>query len=493
MEKSEGPRNITLKVRAIRMKKIVLIISILIVLSIVAFIVYPTFEESKTDVLIIGAGAAGMSAAIEASDNGANVILIEKMPTVGGNTAKALDGINGSYTSVQELKNVPDSEGAYLEDALSAGHDKNDMDLIATLVENSSGNIDWLTSLGVDLSDLVLLGGHTYPRTHRPSGDERVGTAITDALENQILSRGIDLRKETKAISLILDKEGKTVIGATVENPEGKIIDIKAKSVIIATGGFGGSQQVFVEYNESLIGYETTNQPGATGDFIHLTQALNVEYIDMSFIQIHPTVEPDYGVHISEAVRGNGGILIDESGHRFVNELELKDSLSETLVVLQSKTAYLLFDDKVRQSTKEVESYIDDRIVYTASSIESLSGQLKIDPIILNQTIENYNTAYENGYDAEFGRTNLDHPLSGDNFYAIKVWPGVYYCIGGLPINEYAQVIGNDDAPIEGLYAAGEATGGIHGEDRLGGNSLAGAVAFGRIAGKHAAEKITKN
>jgi fumarate reductase flavoprotein subunit len=469
------------------MKKLIIIIAICIVLSLSFIFINPFFNDTKTDVLVIGAGAAGMSAAIEAKDNGADVILVEKMPTVGGNTAKADDGINGSYTSIQELKNISDSKDIYLEDALIAGHDKNNRRLLETLVDNSAENITWLSDMGIDLTDLVLLAGHSYPRTHRPSGDERVGFLIANGLKNQVLSRGIDLWLETKAVDLLYDESGKNVFGATVETAEGKIINIKAKKTIIATGGFGGSQQVFVSYNESLIGYETTNQPGATGDFIYLTQNLDVEYINMSYIQIHPTVEPDYGVHISEAVRGNGGILIDETGKRFVNELELKDSLSKKLIALPSKTAYLFFDDKVRNSTKEVESYIADKIVFSANSIEGLAAQLFVDADILKNTINDYNNAVKVNFDSEFHRQNLDNAIEGRNYYAIKVWPGVYYCIGGLPVNENAQVLSKDNTPIQGLYAAGEATGGIHGEDRLGGNSLAGAVAFGRIAGKHAA------
>lgn len=469
------------------MKKLYFIIPLIIILIFAGVFLFSYYGETSTDVLVIGAGAAGMSAAIEAHDNGADVILVEKMPTVGGNTAKAYDGINGAYTSVQKEKNIPDSEEIFLNDGIDAGHGENITCLLTTLVENSAENIEWLKNMGIDLSDVVLLAGHTFPRTHRPSGDERVGLSISNGLENQVLSRNIDLRLETKAIDLILGSDNKSVVGATIETAEGKIVDIKANKVIIATGGFGGSQQVFVAYNKSLVGYETTNQPGATGDFIYLTKGLDVDYINMSYIQIHPTVEPDYGVHISEALRGNGGILINESGKRFVDELDYKGHLSKKLIELPSKTAYLVFDESVRKSTSEVESYIDDKIVYSANSIESLAEMLFIEPGVLEQTITDYNNSVSIGFDSEFLRVNLDHPIDGNNLYAIKVWPGVYYCIGGLLINENAQVLSKDNVPIDGLYAAGEATGGIHGEDRLSGNSLAGAVAFGRIAGKHAA------
>jgi len=318
-------------------------------------------------------------------------------------------------------------------------------------------------------------------RTHRPSGGAPVGSEVVRVLGEQVVQLGINLRVENKVIQLLA--EGNRVTGVLVRNQEGREYEIMADSVVIASGGFGGSSERFVFYNPDLKGFKTTNHAGATGDYIDLVADLPIDLIDMEKIQAHPTVEPHFGILITEAIRGNGGILINMEGNRFTDEMAFRDILSEEMRQQTQGKNYLIFDESIRNGLSAADAYIDMQLTKEANSIEEMSQILGIDTATLARTIDRYNGFVAGGSDDDFQRRDLPVQLRPP-FYGILVQPGVHYCMGGLPINANAQVLDHDGNPIPGLFACGEATGGIHGNNRLGGNSMTDSIVFGRIAGQ---------
>lgn len=439
----------------------------------------------RADIVIIGAGASGMSAALEAESHGKEVILLEKMPYVGGNTFRATGGMNGSETVIQKDLGIEDSVETFIKDTLVSGHYGNNELLVRLLAEESSRTIDWLITKGANLSDVGLLAGHTISRTHRPSGGKPVGIEIVNVLKREINNSKVDLRLEHKAVEILTDSD-QSVRGVKVVDKSGKHYTIDCEHVIIATGGFGGSPETFVYYNQKLKGYQTTNSPSATGDFITLVDGLNVALKDMDYIQTHPTVSREYGVLITEAIRGNGGILVNNQGLRFADELKNRDFLSVDLLNQKDREVYLIFNEDIRKSLKASDDYIDMKIIQQSESLEALSEMIRVPKDALVGTVNRYNEFVKNASDEDFGRKSLMKSLEEGPYYVVAVIPGVHYCMGGISINEKAMALNEDGQPIEGLYASGEATNGIHGRNRLGGNSLLEAIVFGRIAGKNA-------
>ena len=447
------------------------------------FVVILNSDDDVADVVIIGAGASGMSAAIEADSLGYDVILLEKMPYVGGNTIRATAGINIVESPEQAALGIDDSKSLFVSDVLASGHSENNVLMVEKLADESASALDWLNGMGADLSDVGILAGHSVARTLRPSGGLPVGGEIVRVLKNKIDQMGIDLRLENKATKILTDAQGK-ITGVEVLDRTGRTYVVKTSQVIIATGGFGGSPEMYVYYNQKLKGYKTTNSPSATGDFIGLVKDLNVQLVDMSYIQTHPTVSYEYGMLITEAIRGNGGILINNKGLRFADELENRDLLSEAILDQPNQEVFLIFNDSIKSSLASSNDYINMDIVMTAGSVSELAETMRVDRQSFSQTIESYNQYVEQGVDLAFGRRALERKIDEGPFYAIQVIPGVHYCMGGILIDDKARAIDANNNPVLGLYASGEATGGIHGLNRLGGNSLLDAIVFGRIAGR---------
>ena len=458
-------------------------LALLALLMVLVLTVVFNSDEDEADVVIIGAGASGMSAAIEADRLGYDVILLEKMPYVGGNTIRATAGINIVDSPEQEAMGIEDSKSLFVSDVLASGHSENNVLMVEKLADESAGALEWLNDMGADLSDVGILAGHSVARTLRPSGGLPVGGEIVRVLKNKIDQMNIDLRLENKATKILTDAHGK-ITGVEVLDRTGRTYVLKTSKVIIATGGFGGSPEMYVYYNQKLKGYKTTNSPSATGDFIGLVEDLNVQLVDMSYIQTHPTVSYEYGMLITEAIRGNGGILINNKGLRFADELENRDLLSEAILDQPNQEVFLIFNDSIKASLASSNDYINMDIVMTANSLSELAETMRVDRQSFSQTVESYNQYVDQGEDLAFGRRALERKIDEGPFYAIQVIPGVHYCMGGILIDDKARAIDENNNPIIGLYASGEATGGIHGLNRLGGNSLLDAIVFGRIAGR---------
>ncbi|MDO4523286.1 MAG: flavocytochrome c [Eubacteriales bacterium] len=439
-----------------------------------------TEEALSTDIVIIGAGGAGMSAAIEATQAGKEVILLEKMPYAGGNTTKATGGMNAAETHYQEEQGIEDSVEQFIEDTMKGGHEMNDKELVTTMAANSADSIDWLDSIGAPLPKVSFSGGATNARIHAPEDGSGVGEYLVDAFLRNLDELGIEVMYNTKAEELIVTDGAVTGVKAASDETD---YTIEAKAVILATGGFGANEEMYTKYRPDLKGTVTTNAPGATGDGIVMAEEVGADLVDIDQIQLHPTVEQSTSILITESVRGDGAILVNQSGKRFTNELLTRDVVSAAELEQEGQYAYIIFDQKLRDNLKAIEKYVKNNITVQGDTIEELAEQIDVDPATLAETLDTWNEAVADQEDKEFGRdTGMENDLTTAPYYAIKVAPGIHHTMGGVKIDTEAEVINTEGETIPGLFAAGEVTGGVHGGNRIGGNAVADIVVFGRIA-----------
>jgi len=294
-------------------------------------------------------------------------------------------------------------------------------------------------------------------------------------------------------VTSILNEGGKAV-GVVVSGPNGNY-SISAKAVIVATGGFGANPELVESLNTNLAGFGTTNHAGATGDAFDLVKPFDAAVVDMAQIQTHPTVVPVKNLMITEAVRGNGAIMVNREGKRFGSEMATRDVMSAAVLDQTGDTAYLLFDQGIRESLKAIEGYAKQGLLTEGATVAELAEKLSMPADVLEATVNTYNEYQAAGNDAEFGRkgSEMPRPIATGPFYAVEVGPAIHHTMGGLKINTNAEVLNNAGAVIPGLYAAGEVTGGIHGNNRLGGNAVADITVFGKIAGANAATYVDAN
>uniref|UniRef100_UPI003FEE7A3F flavocytochrome c n=1 Tax=Fusobacterium mortiferum TaxID=850 RepID=UPI003FEE7A3F len=447
--------------------------------------------DTTTDVVVVGGGGAGLTAAISAKEKGVNVILLEKMAMLGGNTNYATAGINAAESKLQEKLGVEDSAELFYQDTLKGGKNKNNPELLKTMTENSGEIITWLVDRGADLTEVTYTGGQSVKRIHRPTGGKAVGPMIVAALSETTEKQGIDIRTESTVKELL--KEGDRVVGVKVEH-KGKTYTIKAKAVVMATGGFGANPAMVEKYKPELKGFGSTNSPAITGEGITMVESVGGALVDMTEIQTHPTVVHNNTAMITEAVRGEGAILVNRDGKRFINELETRDVVSKAELEQEGKSAFLVFDETVREKLGAINGYINKGYAISGNDLEELAKKVGINGKNLVATMKQYNEYVKAGKDTEFNKNILPRELIKAPYYAIEVSPAVHHTMGGVSINTSAEVLTADGKVIKGLYAAGEITGGVHGANRIGGNAMTDITVFGKIAGESAAEysKVTK-
>ncbi len=449
-----------------------------------------TDKTLDCDICIIGAGGAGMTAAINATEQGKKVILLEMMPYVGGNTTKATGGMNAAETHYQAEQGIDDSVEVFIEDTMEGGHQMNNRDLVTIMAEKSAAAIDWLDSIGAPLPKVGFSGGATNSRIHAPEDGSGVGAFLVTSFLNKMNDLGIEVIYDTRATELISDNGN--IVGVKAESDEYNYV-INSKAVILTTGGFGNNQDMIVQYRSDLKGTVSTSAPGAMGDGIVMAEKVGADLVDIDQIQLHPTVEQGTSMLITESVRGDGAILVNQEGKRFTNELLTRDKVSAAELEQTGGYAYIIFDQRLRDGLKAIEKYVSIGITVQADTIEDLAKQIDVDPKVLAETMDTWNKAVADQNDAEFGRdTGMENDLSVAPYYAIKIAPGIHHTMGGVKIDTKAQVIDTNGNPIPGLYAAGEVTGGVHGGNRIGGNAVADIVVFGQVASDSAVEYCDK-
>ena len=271
---------------------------------------------------------------------------------------------------------------------------------------------------------------------------------------------------------------------------KGKAKNLNARAVILATGGLGANQDMVTKYRPDLAGYVTTNQPGATGDGYVMAENAGAELIQMDQIQIHPTVEQETSTLVAEGVRGGGAILVNTEGNRFFDEMSTRDKVSAAELEQPGGFAWCVFDQQVYDANKAISKYDDAGIVQQGASVAELASAIGVDAAALADTIAAYNAITTDGAADEFGRTEGCIAFVDGNMYAIKVAPGIHHAMGGIRINTKNEALDASGNPIPGLYAAGEVTGGIHGNNRIGGNAVCDIEVFGKNVGEVVAEAL---
>ncbi|MDR2105646.1 MAG: flavocytochrome c, partial [Deferribacteraceae bacterium] len=279
----------------------------------------PLFSE-KYDIVIIGSGGAGYAAAITAKEAGAKVVVIEKMPIPGGNSQLSAGGTNAAWTKFQKEAKIVDSPENMFYDTMKGGSFKSDPKLVNILAFKSNDTIEWLSSYGINLSQVNAGGGASQPRFHAPAGGIAVGSYLINNMKRIAEEKGIEVRLNSKAVRLLINKN-KEVTGVLVEGKHSGLYQIQAKSVILAAGGFSANAALVESLRPAFKGMTTSNQPGALGEGMNLAADVGATLIDMNEIQIHPSVAVGSQILITEAVRGVGAILVNHDGNRFVDEL----------------------------------------------------------------------------------------------------------------------------------------------------------------------------
>ena len=451
------------------------------------------YEDGSCDIVIVGAGGAGLSAAVAASEtvSSRKIIVLEKQGIIGGNTNNSTGGINAAETDIQKGLGIEDSKKLFYDDTMKGGKYENIPSLVENLVEHAPVTISWLTGLGADLSDVGLMGGSSVKRTHRPKGGSAIGPHLMKILKDATSNKNIEIRISNKVLDLLSAVDG-TVTGVKVQNADGSTYRLTAKAVIIATGGFGANLEMVTSLQPSLKGFATLNHPGATGDAFGWMTAIGGATIQMANIQIHPTAEATNHILITEAVRGNGAILVNHESKRFCNEMDTRDVVSAAILAQTYGDAFLIFDQGVRESLASIETYANQHLLQVGNTVAELANVIDIPAADLEATLDRYNAQQKAGVDEDFGRSaaQMTAALETAPYYAVCVTPAIHHTMGGLSVNTNTQVLKADGTPIPGLYAAGEVTGGLHGANRLGGNGVADIVVNGRLAGIAAAQKV---
>lgn len=486
----------------------------------------PTTKDA--DVVVVGAGGAGMTAAITAAKAGKKVVLLEKLSLVGGNSTKSTGGMNAADTEYQdkyefkqaaglektlstaaatypELKDLVakvqkqyddwkaagskgyfDTVDLMILDTMVGGKCVNDLKLVETLAKNSANGVEWLKGIGANLDNVGAFGGASVNRIHWPKNDAgqktNVGAYIVPIMEKACKDAGVEIVFDTPVDEIVM-KDGKAV-GVKASKTG---LTVNAKSVVIATGGFGADLKMVAELKPSLDGFVTTNAPGATGDGIKMAQAVGAAVRDMDQIQIHPTVEQKTSALITEGLRGDGAILLNQEGKRFCDEVGTRDAVSASELAQTGGYAYLIVDQKMVDASATIQGYIKKGFTVQGDTFEALGKAMGAPEAEVAKSMNAWNKCVADGKDAEFGRTSFANPLDTAPYYAIKIAPGIHHTMGGVVINTEAEVQNTNGASIPNLFAAGEVTGGVHGANRLGGNAVADIVVFGQIAGANAA------
>ena len=450
-------------------------------------------DSSKdVDVVVVGGGGAGFAAAVSAKESGAEVVLLEKMPQVGGNTLISGGEYAAPENDLQKEDGIEDSKELFANDVKEAGGDP---ELIDVLADHATEDAYWLRDdIGVKwLDSLMFFGGHSVKRSLIPeahSGNELIKNYLKKCEE-----LGIEVITEAD-VKEILTKDDE-VCGVKAETADG-ILTVNAKSVVLATGGFGSNDEMTFENDNEIDEYvKSTNAPGSTGDGITMAEKLGADTVGMDQIQLYPVCDPETGrlLYVGDTRLVGGALLVNKEGKRFVEELGTRREISLAIKAQTDHVGYLIWDEKSNEVTgtmasnpEEAKEQFDKGNLYKADTIEELAEHFDIDKDQLLETVETFNENSKKEEDPEFNLRMLGWSIEEGPYYMLKAAPAVHHTMGGLKINKEAEVLDKGGNPIKGLYAAGEVTGGIHGSNRLGSAAIADITVFGRIAGQNAAE-----
>lgn len=491
------------------------ILGIVIVAILFFYLLFTIFYEADEffDIVIVGSGLAGLSAGFESYRNAKGalkVIILEKETNYGGNSKKATSGINLLETPIQSKKNITDTFQLFYDDTMNSSKNLSNPELVVYLVNDSKNLFSFYQEIGIDLDQVSILGGHSVPRTHRPS-NAPIGYSLVSRLFNLLYhDTNIEIRYNSNVIDLIYDEGDDIIKGVKyVHNNQTKYI--RSKAVILASGGYGhdfdSTNSLLKEYAPHLLNFPTTNGAQTQGIGIKLGIKIGADTVNLDKVQIHPTGFVDVTdnnkknkILAPELLRGVGGILINQTGERFCNELGYRDYVTEKIIenckkaesdLIDQYEAYLILNqESVDKYGKNINFYIKQGYLQFYNSFEDFAENYNISKIILEKTIASYNMSANNNKD-EFNKTIFPTKFNfNSSIYAGIVTPSIHYTMGGLKMNTKGEILNKNNSPIKGLYGCGEVTGGVHGGNRLGGNSLLECAVFGKRASENAIQYI---
>ena len=455
-------------------------------------------KTSNYDVVVIGAGGAGFSAAITARNAGANVVLLEKMPAVGGNSLISGAEMNVAKNWVQPKLGInDDSPELHAQDTFKGGDGKGDMKVINVMTHEALDAAKWCRDyLGVRFEDdnLFFFGGHSRKRALIPVG--HTGTEFIAKFQAKADELGIPVITNMKAEELIKNKDGRVVgVKATMDGSE---YTFNAKGgVVLATGGFGANPEMVKKYNPKIDErFKTTDAPGSTGEALYMAERAGAELVNMGYIQTYPICDPLSGaIELIADARFDGAIMLNQEGKRFVEELQRRDVLSEAILNQTGRYCWVLWNDKigsisntVKAHANEYEAFTKQGIMTTCDDLKCIADFTKIPFDQLRKTVKRVSDMAGKGNDKDFNHRSGLVDMQQGKYYVIKAVPSTHHTMGGVRINEKAEALTAEGKVIPGLWAAGEVTGVTHGTNRLGGNAYTDIIVFGRIAGEAAAK-----
>ena len=467
---------------------------------------FPEKWHEVADVVVIGSGFAGLAAAIEAGNAGASVIILEKMKGRGGNSVISDGLVAAAGSALQIKKGITDSPQIMFEDMLKAGLGLNHPALVKLVVEKSAETLQWTTDyLGVQYKEqLKRLGGHALPRSHITSNQS--GSSIVRPMLAKVKELGMTVRSRAYLERFVQDTTG-AIKGVKIRDgyqfpnaSSGTPRFIKAKkAVVLATGGFA-NDVAFRSIQDPTLDeeFDSTNKRGTTAEALKEALRIGATPVHLSWIQLGPWTSPDekmYGVGplFADYIAMPYGIMVDPTtGKRFVNELADRKIEADAILDLGKPCVGIADSQGVQNSGQKIDKCLKRGVVKNFDDLADLAANYDIPKKPLKETIEEYNEYVLQKQDKAFGKPILEGalPIIQAPFYGIRLWPKVHHTMGGIRINADAQVMNLDGHPIEGLYAAGEVTGGVHGACRLGSCAIIDCLVFGRMAGKNAAAQL---
>lgn len=453
--------------------------------------------SETVDVVIIGGGFAGLSAAIEAKLKGKNVVVLEKMARIGGNSVISDGGIAAANTDLQEKYKIEDSIEMMKEDILIAGKYRNDTKLVDVLVNHAKDAFIWTRDfLGVEYSDRVdIFGGHSVPRCYTPKNV--TGRDLIKALEKKCMELEVDIRTKILVEDFIVVDdifEGVKIVEnyQYPKETDGELKELYAKDgIVFATGGYGRNQTLIKRFKKEFIDLDSTNKPSADNHLLEKLLDYPIKMVDLDQVQLLPSTSIDEkgfgdGSLFGDYVVFPLGILLDpKTMRRFTSELIDRGRLSEEMMNIGNYVIGLADQDAVDMAGWDISKAIKKGVVKKYHSLEEVAVAFEGSLENLKETLKRYNTFIEEGVDRDFDKSLTNHrKIKHPPYYVMKMRPKIHHTMGGLKISEKGQVMSINHTPVKKLYAAGETAGGIHGAARLGSMAVTDCVVYGRIVGQ---------